>query len=423
MNDKKNNRLELLAPAGDMEKLRAAVKFGADAVYLAGEAFGMRKASKNFSKEDLCEAVEFAHKNNVKVHVTLNIIPHEKEFTGLKDYILFLDNIKVDAVIVSDPGIFMEVKKNSNIDIHISTQASVTNAETIKFWSMLGAKRVVLARELTIDEIREIRKKIPEDMELETFVHGAMCISYSGRCLLSNYMTGRDANQGDCAQACRWKYNLVEEKRPGEYFPVVEDKDGTFIMNSKDLCLLPELSELIDAGVTSFKIEGRVKTQYYVSTVIHAYRQALDLITEGKFTEEKIDYLLNELSKTSHRHFTKGFFYGNPKAGGQSYETSAYLHSYDFVGAVKAYDEEKKCALIEERNKISIGDKLEIFGSAAGYQEVEIDKIWKENWEEVFEANVPRNLFWIKVNEPVEEGDLIRKKHTEEKHIQEKRIQ
>lgn len=243
-----NRNIELLAPAGDLEKLQAAIKFGADAVYLAGDTFGMRKAAKNFGSDQLREAVKLSHDNGVKIHVTLNIVPHNEDFEGFEDYVRFLEEIGVDAVIVSDPGVFSIVKELTNLEIHISTQASVTNSATVNFWHQLGAKRVVLARELSLEEIKQIRAESHPDIDLEVFVHGAMCISYSGRCLLSNYMAGRDANQGDCAQSCRWKYNLVEEKRPGEYFPIEDTEDGTFIMNSKDLCLLPELEELIEAG-------------------------------------------------------------------------------------------------------------------------------------------------------------------------------
>lgn len=402
-------KVELLAPAGDPEKLEAAIKFGADAVYLAGDRFGMRKAAKNFDEDRLKEAVDLAHSQGVAVHVTLNILPHDKDFDGFEDYLLLLDRLKVDAVIVSDPGVFSLVRKLTDLDIHISTQASVTNAETVNFWHSLGAKRIVLARELSLEEIRHIRRHTDPEMELEVFVHGAMCISYSGRCLLSNYLTGRDANQGDCAQACRWKYNLVEEKRPGEFFPIAEDEGGTFIMNSKDLCLLPDLPDLIEAGVTSFKIEGRVKSQYYVSTVIHAYREALDLIGQGAFNNRESDRLVRELEKTSHRHFTKGFLYGNPGEAGQNYETSSYVQTHEFVGVVKDFDPAMGRVLIEERNKIEVGDRVEIFGSQPGYLEYLVREIFDRAGNPVDNANVPKELFWINCPEPVEAGDLMRR--------------
>jgi len=270
-------RVELLAPAGDLEKLKMAVVYGADAIYLGGEAFGLRKASKNFTLSDIEEGVKFAHERGRKVYITLNIVPHNEDLEGLEDYVTSLNNINIDAVIVSDPGMFSIIRRTvPDMPIHISTQASVTNYETIMFWYNLGVRRVVLARELSLAEIEEIKKKVPEDLTIEAFVHGAMCMSYSGRCLLSNYMTGRDANRGDCAHPCRYKYYVVEEKRPGEYFPVEEHKDGTFIFNSKDLCMIEHIPELIKAGINSFKIEGRVKSSYYVSTVIRSYKMAID---------------------------------------------------------------------------------------------------------------------------------------------------
>lgn len=407
--DKLKRVPELLAPAGDFEKLKAAVHFGADAVYIGGARFGLRKASKNFENQDLEQAVAFAHEHGVRVHVTLNIVPHDRDLIGLDEYLEFLDRTGVDAVIISDPGIFMRTREKTNLEIHLSTQASITNSDTIRFWANLGARRIVLARELSLEEIREIRRRIPEDVELETFVHGAMCISYSGRCLLSNYMTGRDANQGDCAQACRWKYHLVEENRPGEYFPIEEAEGGTFLMNSKDLCLLPHLGALTEAGINSFKIEGRVKTQYYVSTVIHAYREALDTLAAGRLDADRVQSLLDEIKKTSHRSFTTGFFFGNPGREGQNYRSSAYIQSYDFVGVVKGYDEKSGLALVEERNKFALGDSLEIFGRKPGFLSLTVGKIYDSEGAELSEANVPRKLFRIPVAEPVEVGDILRK--------------
>ena len=400
---------ELLAPAGDFEKLESALHFGADAVYIGGERFGLRKASGNFDAESMKKAVELTHRLGARLHVTLNIIPHNEDLIGLDDYIRFLDAIGVDAVIVADPGIFMAVKRNSDLELHISTQASVTNVETVRFWHEMGAKRVVLARELSLEEIRSIRKKTDPDLELEAFAHGAMCISYSGRCLLSNYMTGRDANQGDCAQACRWKYRLVEETRPGEYFPIGEDEHGTFLMNSKDLCLLPHLEKLVDAGVSSLKIEGRVKTQYYVSTVIHAYREAIDAMMEGKLTPEKSEELIRELEKTSHRAFTTGFLFGNPGAEGQNYESTSYIQNYNFLGIVKEYDSVHGLAVIEERNRFAVGDVIEILQNRPGYLEFSVNAIYDETGNLCSEANVPRKIFRIPVSSPVEPGDLLRK--------------
>lgn len=401
---------ELLAPAGDISKLKSALHFGADAIYLGGQAFGLRKASKNFSQDDMVEAVKLCHDAGAKVHVTMNIVPHDKDLTGLADYAAFLDQIRVDAIIVSDPGIFMYLKKNTSLDLHISTQASVTNSATIGFWRDLGAKRIVLARELSLEEIKDIKKQVGDSIELECFVHGAMCISYSGRCLLSNYMTGRDANQGDCAQACRWKYYIQEEKRPGELYPIVEDEGGTFFMNSKDLCLLPHLDELMDAGIDSFKIEGRVKSEFYLSTVVHAYRQALDAIKEGKFNHDLIDQMLGELKKTSHRAFTKGFFLGKPGADGQNYETSSYIQDYDFLGMVKDFRPEDNMALIEERNKFCKGDRVELLRAQGQVLNFEIKNIFDKNLEEIELANCPMENFWVGVPEPVKAGDILRKK-------------
>lgn len=400
---------ELLAPAGDFSKLKSALHFGADAIYLAGESFGLRKASKNFSKEELEEAVKLCHDLGRTIHVTMNIVPHDEDLIGLSEYASFLDKIGVDACIVSDPGIFMHLKKNTNIDLHISTQASVTNSATINFWKELGAKRIVLARELSLEEIKEVKKQIGNDIELECFVHGAMCISYSGRCLLSNYMTGRDANQGDCAQACRWKYYIQEEKRPGESYPIVEDDRGTFIMNSKDLCLLPYLDELMEAGIDSFKIEGRVKSEFYLSTVINAYRKALNAIDSGKFNQELVDKLLVEIKKTSHRAFTTGFLFGNPGREGQNYESTSYIQDYDFLGIVKEYDDERDYAMVQARNKFIVGDRIEVLRARGNFLDFNVTNILSEKGNELDQANCPMDYFWISVPDKVEIGDIIRK--------------
>lgn len=399
--------LELLAPAGDYDKLVTAIHYGADAVYLAGERFGMRKASKNFDQETLKKSVAYAHERGVKVHVTLNIVPHDEDMVGLEEYIAFLENVGVDAVIVSDLGVMQAVREHSNLDIHVSTQASATNARTLQVYHQLGAKRVVLARELSLDEIREIRNNTPADLELEVFVHGAMCISYSGRCLLSNYMAGRDANQGDCAQACRWKYHIVEEKRPGQYFPIVEDEGGTFIMNSKDLCLMEELPQLIEAGVTSFKIEGRVKTQYYVGTIVRSYRQALDAIAKDSFDDKAREALLDEIKKASYRDFTKGFFYGKPTEEAQNYDSSAYIRTFDFIGQVVGLRDDGK-ALVEVRNKFVVGDEVECFGRGPEIVRFAIDSIEKEDGESISVANVPKQIVALSVPGEVAIGDMLR---------------
>lgn len=403
--------IELLAPAGDLEKLKTAIDYGADAVYLGGESFGLRTASKNFTIEDIKEGVKYAHDRGKKVHVTLNIIPHDEDLIGLEEYLLELQIAGIDAVIVADPGTFSIGKKTiPNMEIHLSTQASITNTETINFWYNLGVRRVVLARELSLKEIKNIKDNIPKDMEIEAFVHGAMCISYSGRCLLSNYMTGRDANLGDCAHACRYKYNLVEEKRPGEYFNIVEDEEGTFILNSKDLCMIEYLDKLIDAGINSFKIEGRVKSMYYVATVIRSYRHAID-----EYLESKEDYKFNnkwidEIRKASHRDFTTGFYFGDQGENSQVYNTSSYIRNYDFVGIVKDFDEDTMIASIEQRNRVFQGDIIEIFGPDRGFLEIKIDKMWDEKGEEIEVAPHPQQIYKIKLEEPIKIGSMIRKK-------------
>lgn len=406
-----NKKVELLAPAGDMERLETAIKFGANAVFLAGDSFGLRANAKNFDKEELIKAVKLAHDNNVRVHVTMNILPHDDDMTGLVEYLEFLDSIKVDALIISDPGIFSLAKEHTDIDLHISTQASVTNSATVKFWHDMGAKRVILARELSFEEIKEVKKNAPEDMEIECFIHGAMCISYSGRCLLSNYMTGRDANRGDCAQSCRWKYSIQEETRPGEYYPIEEDgKGGTFIMNSKDLCLIDEIDKLIEAGIDSFKIEGRMKTAFYVATVIRSYRQAIDSYYAGTFNEEVAKKYYDEITKASHRHFTKAFFYNKPDSSAQIYENSSYIRNYDFIGTVLDYDMETKIATIEQRNRFFLGDKIEIFSNSPDFYELEINNMKNKKGEDIEVANQPKEEIFIKIDLPLEKGDMLRRK-------------
>lgn len=406
-----NKKVELLAPAGDMERLETAIKFGANAVFLAGDSFGLRANAKNFDKDELKKAVKLAHDNNVRVHVTMNILPHDDDMTGLVEYLEFLDSIKVDALIISDPGIFSLAKEHTDIDLHISTQASVTNSATVKFWHDMGAKRVILARELSFEEIKEVKKNAPEDMEIECFIHGAMCISYSGRCLLSNYMTGRDANRGDCAQSCRWKYSIQEETRPGEYYPIEEDgKGGTFIMNSKDLCLIDEIDKLIEAGIDSFKIEGRMKTAFYVATVIRSYRQAIDSYYAGTFNEEVAKKYYDEITKASHRHFTKAFFYNKPDSSAQIYENSSYIRNYDFIGTVLDYDKETKIATIEQRNRFFLGDKIEIFSNSPDFYELEIDNMKNKRGEDIEVANQPKEEIFIKIDLPLEKGDMLRRK-------------
>ncbi|WMM23256.1 U32 family peptidase [Tissierella sp. MB52-C2] len=404
------DKIELLAPAGDLEKLKMAIRYGADAVYLGGESFGLRKASKNFSIEQIEEGIKFAHERGKKVYITLNIVPHDKDMEGLEEYVTKLHEIKADAVIVSDVGMFSVIKRTvPDLPIHISTQASVTNYETIMFWYDLGVRRIVLARELSFEEIKSLTDRLPKDLEIEAFVHGAMCMSYSGRCLISNYMTGRDANRGDCAHPCRYKYALVEEKRPGEYFPVFEDEDGTFIMNSKDLCMIEHIEKLMESGIISFKIEGRVKSAYYVATVIRAYRMAIDQYYKDPENYKFDEKWLKEIKKASHRDFTTGFYLGKPTNESQVYSTSSYVRGYDFVGMVLNYDKETKIATIEQRNRMFKGEEIEIFGPYKEFFTQTIEKMWDENMNEIEVAPHPQQIVKILMENPVEVMDIIRK--------------
>lgn len=403
-------KVELLAPAGDLEKLKMAIIYGADAVYLGGEAFGMRKASKNFTLDQIREGVLFAHDRGKKVYVTLNIVPHDKDMEGIEEYARELEEAGVDAFIVSDPGMFTVIKRTTpNMEIHISTQASVTNYETIMFWHDLGVRRIVLARELSLEEITNITRRLPDDMDIECFVHGAMCMSYSGRCLISNYMTGRDANMGDCAQPCRYKYHVVEEKRPGQYFPIEEHEEGTFLFNSKDLCMLEHLPEVIEAGIHSLKIEGRVKSSYYVATVIRSYRMALDAYLKDPENYKYDPAWLTEIQKVSHRDFTTGFFFKKPGTEDHVYGTSSYLRGYDFVGMVLDYDKESGIATVEQRNRMFVGEEIEVFGPGKDYFVQTIGEMWDEENVPIDAAPHPQQILRLKTMQPVERFDLIRK--------------
>ena len=407
-------KIELLAPAGDINKLKTAVEYGADAVYLGGESFGLRKASKNFSMEDIKWATDYLHERGKKIHVTLNIIPHDKDIEGVEEYIKDLYDIGVDALIVADPGMFMKVKEVAkDFPIHISTQGSVTNQETVKFWQQLGAERVVMARELSLKEVSDIIKEVGDSIEIETFAHGAMCMSYSGRCLLSNYMTGRDANMGDCAQPCRYKYHLVEEKRPGEYFPIEEHDEGTFIMNSKDLCMIEHIDDMIKAGIASLKIEGRVKSEYYLATVIRSYRMAIDAYYADPKNYKYDPYLLEEIKKVSHRDFTTGFFYGKANENSQVYKDNSYIRGYDFVGLVLDYDEENKIATVEQRNRVFVGEDIEIFGPGIKHFDYKIEKMLDDKDREIDVANKAKQIFKIKIDEPIKKGFILRRKNEE----------
>jgi putative protease len=401
--------IELLAPAGNLEKLKMAIIYGADAVYLAGVRFGLRAGAGNFSLEDMKEGIVFAHKNNKKVYITLNIIPHNDDLTGIDSFIKQISELGTDAVIVSDPGVLSIVREiNPEMPIHISTQANVTNYLSARFWQQQGATRIISARELSLKELSFIHKKLPE-LELEAFVHGSMCISYSGRCLLSNFMCGRDANRGDCAHPCRWKYYLMEEKRPGEYFPIIEDGSGTFIFNSKDLCMIEHIPELIEAGVTSFKIEGRMKSSFYVSTVVRAYRMALDAYLNSPENYVFQRKWLDEVGKVSHRSFTTGFFFGKPGHESQNYKTSSYIRTWDFVGIVKSYDEKEKTAVIEQRNKINKGDYIEIMQPNGRDIMLKADNMRDMDGNLIDSTPHPQMIFSMKVPEPVEVNSILRK--------------
>jgi len=390
------NKIELLAPAGSLEKLKTAILFGADAVYCGGLNFGLRAGADNFSVEELKEGIEFAHQRDKKVYMTLNMIPHNKELAQLPEYIEEIRELNLDALIISDPGVFAFVKKEMpEMEIHISTQANNVNWASALFWAEQGAERIILARELDRDEIKEIAAKTEGKVELEYFVHGAMCISYSGRCLLSNYFVGRDANKGDCAQSCRWKYHLVEEKRPGEYYPIEENDQGTFIMNSRDLNLAEEIPELIEMGLSSLKIEGRMKSIHYAATVVNTYRQLIDQYYRDPENFKADPELLAELRKISHRDYTKGFYYGKPGAEGQRYESSSYLRSYDFMGVVREYDNSKREAVVEVRNKIFKGDELEFIVPGQKTFTVNASYLLNEEGAEIDSAPHPKQLIRI----------------------------
>ena len=400
---------ELLAPAGNLEKMKMAVLYGADAVYLGGKAFGLRAFGGNFTYEELKEAVDFAHARGRKVYVTVNIFPHNSDIEKLPDYLRYLQEINVDALLVADLGVFMLCRKLiPDMELHISTQANNTNWATVNAWKELGAKRVVLAREMSLNEIREIRAKC--DVDLEMFMHGAMCISYSGRCLLSNYFTGRDSNRGSCAQSCRWKYALVEETRPGKYFPIEEDDRGTYIMNSKDMCLMPHIKDVIESGVDSLKIEGRMKSVHYAASVTKAYRLAIDnyFADPENFTVKQ--EWMDELEKVSHRAYTTGFYYHQPDADDQIYGKTSYDQTSDFVGLVRSYDAATGYAVVEQRNNMKVGQEIEVFQPTGPlYRQKITSMIDNETNEEISVAPHPQQIIRMKMEQPVEEYTILRR--------------
>ncbi len=400
---------ELLIPASSLEVLKTAVIFGADAVYIGGEAFGLRAKAKNFSLEDMKEGIAFAHALDVKVYVTANILAHNGDLDGVRTYFEELKEIGPDALIIADPGVFDIAKEVCpEIERHISTQANNTNYGTYNFWYRQGASRVVSARELSLQELKELRAKIPADLEIETFVHGAMCISYSGRCLLSNYFTGRDANQGACTHPCRWKYAVVEETRPGEYMPVYENERGTYIFNSKDLCMIEHIPELIDAGIDSLKIEGRMKTALYVATVARTYRKALDdYQKDPELYRKNMPWYLDQISNCTYRQFTTGFFFGKPDSESQIYDSNTYIKEYTYLGIVG----EVKDGLIqiEQRNKFSVGETIEIMKPDGRNVEAKVVRIVNQDGEEQENAPHPKQILFVELSEQADVYDLLRR--------------
>lgn len=401
------NKIELLAPVGDKERLIAAIHFGADAVYFAGKRFGLRAFADNFDENEIIESINYAHSHNVKVYITVNILAHNNDFNGLVDYLKFLDKNGADGVIVSDLGIAHLVKKYTSLELHVSTQANITNFESANVWINFGAKRLVLARELSLLEIKEIKDKIDKDIDIECFAHGAMCISYSGRCLLSNYFTGRDSNKGACAQPCRWNYALSykEDNEDSEYYPIEEDSHGAYILNSKDLCLIEHIKELSEAGINSFKIEGRMKSTYYVATVINAYRRAIDNYINNK--EKTFDYI-DELRKTSNRDFTTGFYFNSDQKTNKF--SSKLSQTYDFIALVKKDNKDDYC-LVELRNKFKVGDTLEVLSNDDNFNKtIKIEEILDQNGNKLDEVKKVKELVYIKTNLRLKSFDILRRK-------------
>lgn len=404
-------KIELLIPANNIEVLKVAVLYGADAVYIGGEVFSLRAGAKNFTIEDMKEGIAFAHERGVKVYVTSNILAHNDDLKEVKKYFTELKEVKPDALIISDPAIFTLAKEIiPETDIHISTQANNTNYGTFKFWYGLGATRVVTARELSLKEIREIRENIPDDMEIETFIHGAMCISYSGRCLLSNFMTGRDANRGACTHPCRWKYAVMEESRPGEYMPVYENERGTYIFNSKDLCMIEYIPELIEAGIDSFKVEGRMKTALYVASVARTYRMAIDdYLKDPDYYRQRIPFYKEEIAKCTYRQYTTGFFFHKPTEESQIYDSNTYEKNYTYLGLVQGY-KEGLGYLIEQKNKFSAGEQIEVMKPSGENIVREVVNIYDEEGNEMESCPHPKQMIYVNLDMPLEDFDILRRK-------------
>ena len=409
----KKRHPELLIPASSLEVLKTAVIFGADAVYIGGEAFGLRAKAKNFSRSDMEEGIKFAHEHGVKVYVTANILAHNDDLPGVREYFEELKEMKPDALIIADPAIFdIAGEICPEIERHISTQANNTNYGPYNFWWRLGAKRVVSARELSLEEIKEIRRNIPEEMEIESFVHGAMCISYSGRCLLSNFFTGRDANHGACTHPCRWKYSVMEETRPGEYMPVYENERGTFIFNSKDLCMIEHIPELIDAGIDSLKIEGRMKTALYVATVARTYRRAIDdYQKDPELYRKNMPWYLEQIIGCTYRQFTTGFYFGKPDETSQIYDNNTYAKDYTYLGIIG--EEKDGLYRIEQRNKFSVGEQIEIMKPDGTNAEVKVKRILDEDGNEQESAPHPKQVLYVDLGEKADRYDILRRKEIE----------
>ena len=407
-NFRERRKPELLLPAGSPEVLRVAVDYGADAVYIGGEMYGLRAKAHNFSTEDMKSSIAYAHEHGVRVYVTANITAHNRDLSGVEEYFRELAEVCPDALIISDPGVFDIAKEVlPNMELHISTQANNVNYRTYRFWQRQGAKRVVSARELSLEEIGELRRNIPDDLEIETFIHGAMCISYSGRCLLSNYLTGRDANLGACTHPCRWKYYVMEETRPGEYFPVMENERGTYIFNSKDLCMVEHIPELVAAGIDSFKVEGRMKTALYVATVARAYRRAIDdfFESEEKY-RENLPLYREEIEKCTYRSYTTGFFFGKPGSNAQVYDNNDYNKEYTYLGfAVKA---EQNRLTMQQRNKFCVGDTVEIMEFDGSSRYAKVLAMEDEEGNEMTSCPHPLQVFTVTLDIPVKEGVLLR---------------
>ena len=408
-------KVELLVPAGSLEVLKVAVDYGADAVYIGGQAYGLRAKADNFSIEEMKKAVKYAHAKNAKVYVTANIFAHNYDIEGMKAYFEQLKDTGVDAVLVSDPGIFLLAKETMpDMELHISTQANNTNYLTYNFWYNMGAKRVVTARELSLVEIKQIREHIPEDMEIESFMHGAMCISYSGRCLLSSYFTGRDANRGACTHPCRWKYHIVEETRPGEYMPVNEDDRGTYIFNSKDLCMIEHIPEMIDAGIDSFKIEGRMKTALYVATVARTYRKAIDDYMESpELYRSNMEYYKSEIAKCTYRQFTTGFYFGKTDQDSQIYDNNTYIKNCTYIGNVQEVTGDGLVAF-EQKNKFSVGEEIECMNFDGTNTVCRVEEIYNDRMEPMESAPHPKMQLYVKLDRPVSAGMILRRQELSE---------